>query len=108
MTFVTLPRPDGIPGLAGHMFRHRSGGRRKALALSARRGVSIDYHTGSKADVAFEKASFDAVALVNTHFPAAVSVMSSERSGRSVRLRLIRTGGIGPGLPRSQDTLLNL
>ena len=79
-----------------------------SLALSARRGVSIDYRTGSKADVTFEKASFDAVALENTHFPDAVSVMSSERSGRSVRLRLIRTGGIGPGLPRSQDTLLNL
>lgn len=78
------------------------------MALFARRGVSIDYRIASMADVAIEKASFDAVALVNTHFPDAVSVMSSERSGRSVRLRLIRTGGIGPGLPRSQDTLLNL
>jgi len=68
------------------MFRHRFGGRRKALALSARRGVSIDYRIASMADVAIEKASFDAVALVNTHFPAAVSVMSSERSGRRVRL----------------------
>lgn len=47
-------------------------GRRKALALSARRGVSIDYRIASMADVAFEASSFDAVALVYAHFPAAV------------------------------------
>jgi SAM-dependent methyltransferase len=43
-------------------------GKKKADALAAKQGVSIDYHIGSIGEAAFTVASFDALVLVFAHF----------------------------------------
>ena len=47
-------------------------GRNKAMKLAAARGVLIDYKVGELHQLAFREASFDAVALIYAHFPAAL------------------------------------
>ncbi|RMW95366.1 class I SAM-dependent methyltransferase [Allofranklinella schreckenbergeri] len=44
-------------------------GRDKALKLAAAAGVAIDYQVGELPELAFEPASFDALALIYAHFP---------------------------------------
>ncbi len=47
-------------------------GRRKALRLSEKMGVSIDYQIASVDDFSADAASFDVVALIYAHFPSTV------------------------------------
>lgn len=47
-------------------------GRKKALQLAEKRGVSIDYQLASVDDFIADAASFDVVALIYAHFPATV------------------------------------
>lgn len=47
-------------------------GRNKAMKLAAARGVLIDYKVGELHTLSLREASFDALALVYAHFPAAL------------------------------------
>lgn len=44
-------------------------GKKKAEQLAASKGVSVDYRVGELAELGFEEASFDAIALIYAHFP---------------------------------------
>jgi len=47
-------------------------GKKKALALAAARQVTISYEVGDLDEMEFEVASFDVIALIYAHFPAAI------------------------------------
>lgn len=51
-------------------FDWSSAGKRKAEALAAARGVSLHYRVGTLDEMAFQAASFDALALIFVHFAA--------------------------------------
>jgi hypothetical protein len=47
-------------------------GRRKAEALAGKHNVKINYVVGECAEVSYPKDTFDAIALIYAHFPAAI------------------------------------
>lgn len=47
-------------------------GKQKALRLATDNQVTIDYQVGELPDLEYEDASFDAIALIYAHFPAAI------------------------------------
>lgn len=47
-------------------------GKKKALALAKKHGVSIDYRVGQLADLDYADEQFDAIALIYAHFPTVV------------------------------------
>ena len=47
-------------------------GKKKALALAADKGVSIEYQVGHLPDLNFQEEPFDVVALIYAHFPPSV------------------------------------
>lgn len=44
-------------------------GKKKAIALSRRRTVRIDYNVGQLPELGYEESSFDVIALIYAHFP---------------------------------------
>lgn len=59
-----------LNGWAVTAFDISSEGKKKALQLAGKHGVNIDYMVGPLEELQFEKASFDAIALIYAHFPA--------------------------------------
>lgn len=49
-----------------------SEGRKKALMLAEKNQVTIDYRVGELSTLGYEPATFDAIALIYAHFPAAI------------------------------------
>lgn len=47
-------------------------GKKKALQLAARQGLNIDYRVGELPSLPYLPGSFDAIALIYAHFPAAI------------------------------------
>ena len=47
-------------------------GKNKAMLLSQKNNVSIDYHLGRLEELPFSKEQFDAIALIYAHFPAKI------------------------------------
>lgn len=66
-----------------------SEGKKKAMRLADKKGVSIDYHIGSLNNQTFAPTSFDLIVLVYAHFPATQkSVFHQQLS------ELLRPGGM--------------
>jgi len=64
-------------------------GRRKAMALADHHKVDMDYRIGSPEQLEYKEASFDAIALVYAHFPAADMLVCHKRI-----LNWLKPGGI--------------
>lgn len=76
-------------GWQAYAFDQSVEGQRKALQLAAKRGVHIDYQAGEFAEIKYEEASFDAMALIFAHFGGA------QKMGYLKQLnKYIKPGGI--------------
>jgi SAM-dependent methyltransferase len=64
-------------------------GRRKAMALADHHKVDMDYRIGSPELLEYNEASFDAIALIYAHFPAADMLLYHKRI-----LNWLKPGGV--------------
>lgn len=75
-------------GWTVHAFDISAEGQKKALQLAEKNGVTVNYQVGQLADLNYAEGSFDAIALIYAHFPAAIK--SNMHHALS---RLLRPGG---------------
>lgn len=76
-------------GWKASAFDISSEGRNKALKLAEKNNVAIDYQIGELDTLGYSPQSFDAVALIYAHFPAAIK--SAIHKGLD---KYLRSGGI--------------
>lgn len=55
-----------------HAFDISEEGQKKALQLSEKQGVTIDYRVGNLPDLGYQANQFDALALIYAHFPPGI------------------------------------
>ena len=72
-------------GLEVHAFDLSTEGQRKALQLAKDRNVTIDYRTGDFRELGYRAGSFDVLALIFAHFPAAHKEAFNQQLGHYLR-----------------------
>ncbi|MFA7274469.1 MAG: class I SAM-dependent methyltransferase [Crocinitomicaceae bacterium] len=65
-----------------------SEGKKKAMQLAEKNGVTVDYQVGELQDLHFEPQQFDAIALIYAHFPAEIKSQLHQALDK-----MLRTGG---------------
>lgn len=64
-------------------------GKKKALRLADKRGVSFDYHVGDFLEMPLKENSFDVVALIFAHFPTSIRLDYYKKM-----IKLVKPGGV--------------
>lgn len=107
-------------GWAVEAFDYSESGKRKADQLARKNGVHLHYQVADAREVDFPQASFDAIAMIFTHFPAAMrhdlfpTWMTWLRPGGHLIFECFSVGQLayqdehGSGGPRDADLLYDL